>query len=89
MLIVIIGIGQIEMCNTLKEDVIIVIHHSIWLDIAPQDLKVNSTQLPIVEIVVVGNNMEPGLQVNLTRECLSQKHRLKSVLLMWEKLCMT
>lgn len=40
----------------------------------------------IIEIVVVGNNMEPGLQVNLTRGCLSQKHRLKNVPLMWEKL---
>jgi len=81
-------IGQIEMCNTLKEDVIIVIHHNIWLDIAPQELKVNSIQLTIIEIVVVGNNMESGLQVNLTRECLSQKYRLKSVLLMCEKSCM-
>jgi len=42
MLIVIIGISQIEMCNDLKEGVIIVNHHSIWLDIAQEDLKVNS-----------------------------------------------
>jgi len=81
--------GQIEMCKTLKENFIIVIHDSFWVDIALQDLKVNSIQPTIVEIVVVGDNMKPGLQVKLTRERLSQKHRLKSVLLMLEKLCMT